>query len=287
MCRIQQEIPKGSGFNYIDYGPGQRIALESPLNSPTTLVKFFPLSKNSVDALEKHYLYGSHPLELNDPFDSLRWMFGKDFSKWMFFFQKIGIISFCHPENSSNILMWAHYCNNQGFTIEFDLASFSFYHHGPFPMNYQTRIPQDISYESELIRAFFFLTLKYKLWKYENEWRIFPENEGILKCPKIKESDYPDIQFLDRRFTYDPSCIKEVTLGYRFTFDECNVLDRKNKIISINTSNPFKTSILNAILEKNYPTSLIDSNPGFEFALEKKPVEISKISELEYRFNFL
>jgi len=287
MYPIRQEIPENSGFTYVDYGPGKKMDIESPLTKPLTLVKYFPLSKHSVDAFENHYLYGSHPIELNDPFDSLRWAFGQDLTNWLFLFQKLGIISFCHPVNSLNLLMWAHYSNHQGFTIEFDPNKFQFHHHGPFPMNYLPRIPKDFQFENDLIRNFFYLTLKYEKWDYEKEWRVYPESEELLKCPKIKESDYPEFRFSDRKFSYDPSIVKAVTLGYRFTFDECNIFDKDNGIICINTSNPLKGSIINTCLENKYLVFLIDSKPGFEFSLEKKPVEISKISELEYRFNFL
>lgn len=64
---------------------GGKIIPETEIPLPDYFVKYYALSKYSVDALRNGYLYFSHPLSLNDPFDSCRQMISLDkFSRRQF-----------------------------------------------------------------------------------------------------------------------------------------------------------------------------------------------------------
>jgi|GEM_PF-2570587 len=59
MYPILQEIPENLGFTYIDYGPEKKIEIKKnkiDSNPPSTLVKFYPLNKNSVNALKNQMI---------------------------------------------------------------------------------------------------------------------------------------------------------------------------------------------------------------------------------------
>lgn len=53
-----------------DYDSAENVIIEHKETKPKNLFKFYAMSKYSVDALIKGYLYASHPIELNDLLDS-------------------------------------------------------------------------------------------------------------------------------------------------------------------------------------------------------------------------
>ncbi len=59
-------------WEYVNDKVGGRIIPDRKIAFPSQFSKYYGLSKNSVDALTKGYVYFSHPLVLNDPFDSCR-----------------------------------------------------------------------------------------------------------------------------------------------------------------------------------------------------------------------
>lgn len=145
-----------NGFNYIkNYSTGEYI-IEHNKQKPDNIFKFYALSGYSVDALVKGYFYASHPIELNDSFDSSNFLlytsqnlgidfyerllqdsltkqeildlYKKDISseqkcKWYIsnYFDiatnLFGVISTTAKEN--NLLMWPHYTQEVGFQIKY------------------------------------------------------------------------------------------------------------------------------------------------------------------------
>lgn len=59
-------------WKYINDKHGARIVPNKEISSPKSFVKYYGLNENSIDALNNKYLFFSHPLILNDPFDSCR-----------------------------------------------------------------------------------------------------------------------------------------------------------------------------------------------------------------------
>lgn len=119
---------------------------------PATLVKYYSLNKNSVDAVTKHQFYVAHPDNLNDPYDCSRYLidysyipftriaeylepyFTLDYliveylreksnvintlreSYWNNNFTFLGILSLCRCAN--NYHLWSYYTAHTGFNIE-------------------------------------------------------------------------------------------------------------------------------------------------------------------------
>lgn len=138
---------------------------------PTTLSKYYSLSKYSVDSFLKQQFYVSQPSDLNDLFDHnlaiadysnfnfsdfsldyeneadrkdaedlykrfrllyLNRIRNTQYEVWT---SRYGIL--CLTEKTTNELMWAHYTSNSGFLLEFNHHEFDgkgFL--GPFPINY-------------------------------------------------------------------------------------------------------------------------------------------------------
>lgn len=65
-------------WKYIKDKEGPRIIPDSEKPLPDSFIKYYGLSDNSVDALTNEYLFFSHPLILNDPFDSCRQLVSLD-----------------------------------------------------------------------------------------------------------------------------------------------------------------------------------------------------------------
>jgi hypothetical protein len=130
--------------------------VDSPVDLPQSLYKYYSNNKDNRDAILNHYLFCSHPYHLNDSIDStnMLWDYSNineekfyDFFNfhsdngivhklidydtdkisnfeyiksafWEFITDKIGIISL--SENPLHTLMWAHYSTEKGFMIELD-----------------------------------------------------------------------------------------------------------------------------------------------------------------------
>lgn len=152
-----------NNFTYVkNYDPQSKEAIvQHDKEKPESLFKFYSLSKFSVDALIKGYLYASHPIELNDMLDSSPFLLYTSkklefelYDKFMGFAYKdkealkayyeadsnrdnlckgyintlwetgtnlFGIISTSSKE--FNTLMWPHYTQEKGFQIKFNTSS--------------------------------------------------------------------------------------------------------------------------------------------------------------------
>jgi hypothetical protein len=286
---MRQEIPENSDVFYIVDETNDTFHIEGLGPAPKEFVKFYALTKNNVDAIVNNYLYGSHPFELNDPFDCYRG-FQKinpiyNDSYWMLLYSKIGIISFTKKEGWNNSLMWGHYSQHEGFNVVLDSNDFCFDYHGPYPMNYIEKIPQDFTFEHKAIEFVFFATVKSNNWSYEKEWRIFPKSNGILKSPKIAESDFEDVMFLERKFYYKPNAIKEIILGYKFIFNEDSFsLNKKENNIILKTNSQLKIKLLTFIIKNSITVSIIELGDIYDFSLDKIGVSIEQMENNTFKF---
>jgi len=126
--------------------------VDSPLKEPLSVFKYYPNNENSKDAVDKQYLFCSHPYHLNDPMDSssILWDFSNISEKrYNSFFKHLNLdqtVSFLDDKknnfvviryllhnyvtkgsgiislttNPMHTLMWAHYASEKGFMIELD-----------------------------------------------------------------------------------------------------------------------------------------------------------------------
>ena len=145
-----------NNFTYLKNYDSGETTIQHDKTKPENIFKFYSLSKFSTDALVKGYFYASHPIELNDSFDSSKFLmyasqkldyefyerllkedltkeeivdlYNKDISNehlctWYISnhfdiaTNLFGIISTTAKEN--NILMWPHYTQETGFQIKF------------------------------------------------------------------------------------------------------------------------------------------------------------------------
>lgn len=154
MSRREEQISLDD-FTY-KLTENEKIVVEHPFSTPTSLYKFYSSSDFSIDAFTNHYLYATAPIEFNDILDSSWLLFDfqnitlneynkfyrenesifpkrvqKDYADdkvndfrtiklhwYLYFSSKVGLISL--SASASCPLMWAHYTNETGFAIEFD-----------------------------------------------------------------------------------------------------------------------------------------------------------------------
>lgn len=148
-----------NGFSYIqNYEELKGTSIEHSLKKPENIFKFYSFSKNNIDAILKGYFYASHPFDLNDTFDSSKFLMvtskklGYDYYEKLLkdvctvdqiedFYQKdneredhkarhyieklwdlstnlFGIISTTVSEY--NLLMWPHYTEEKGFQVKYN-----------------------------------------------------------------------------------------------------------------------------------------------------------------------
>lgn len=146
-----------NNFEYVkNYTTGEFKILHNK-QKPKNIFKFYAISKFSVDALINGYFYASHPIELNDSFDSTKFLLYSSQNLGIDYYERLiqdtmtkeeivtlynsdinneqkcnwyisthfdistnlfGIISTTAKEN--NLLMWPHYTQESGFQIKFN-----------------------------------------------------------------------------------------------------------------------------------------------------------------------
>lgn len=221
---------------------------------PTTLFKYYPLNKNSVDALTNLYIFATHPYLLNDPFDcdrqlvefddieSVKYLFEHFYEQfaaiyegqifefasmvfWTIYYRKCGIISL--TENANDQLMWSLYAQNSGFCVEFDYTKFPFRTYGPFHINYTDEISPIHTREVGLpLAALYQCNVKHKCWEREKEWRIMVSNPvGFdMKTYGANANSFNCPCDHDRKFKYPLDAIKSITLGSKFLDEETETI---------------------------------------------------------------
>jgi hypothetical protein len=243
--------------------------------TPEYLYKYYKVSncayEHSVDAFLHHYLFASHPSNLNDKYDcstdlidysklsvdnfveklskqltiipeeKVRQLFNSNKRNLintlselyqMVMFMKLGIISF--TENPDDILMWAYYSENSGFVLKFKtelLPKDSFY--GPFPINYAETFEKiDCTEYDNSVCILYHSNVKNVMWKPENEWRYLKYNRNGNYHP-IYAHSFENIE--TRKSVYDPKALEEVILGYDFfSINEIDFNERTTEYDIIN-----------------------------------------------------
>lgn len=256
-----------------------------PKREPRYLFKYLPLTDYAVDSLKKSYFYLSTPENFNDPFDCFRGLLGGHFLEndaWhQFLFANIGIVPM--TKNGRNVLMWAHYCNNEGITLKFKTEYLKYLMSGVFYMNYQKNLPNLNKYDF-ITRFLVTMNLKSSKWKYESEWRLLKKKEGIMKS-NIEFYDNEALKLghntLDRKQYFDNKQLLEITLGFKF-FTKENI-SKSDNTITLKTKKPLKVEILDYIIQEKIYTQMIDFGNITEFELRKVKCNIIKIEEGEYQ----
>ncbi len=254
---MQKKTYEFEGWKYEhNIESGYNILPQPSCSKPSSFFKYYALSQNSVDALTHLYIYATHPRQFNDPFDcneklvkysswndirhlcdnrSLLYQIQQLYpteqeackwaqsAHWLLLYKKMGLVSLTTKDD--NYQMWAHYAQNNGFCLEFDIEKFPFLKHGPFPIHYVEAFPEPLSigeyggHLTMLVQT----NIKNIWWCKENEWRLLiPNPMGLdMKCfgneHEMKEYNFGDEH--DRKFRYPLAALKSITLGPKF-FDQ-------------------------------------------------------------------
>lgn len=181
------------------------------LAMPKYLYKYYSLNRYSLECIEKNYIHLSNPKDFNDPFDCNRNLIvenQRELSDWDYVevlndVSKVGIA--CFSDNGLEPLLWSHYTNSySGFCIKFNLESLmkSFTESVKLKSVIYSDSPEFIS-KKHPFSSYYQYFLKISNWSYEREWRLL--------CQNPSDSD--------NKFYYDPSCIEEFSIGYKFRND--------------------------------------------------------------------
>jgi hypothetical protein len=266
-----------------------------PINSiiPESFTKYYSLSKFSIDALLKNYIYASHPYELNDPFDCFRELI--DFSEmkekirkdfygtnlpiddtqiYNGLFESIGIISMTSSENENPIL-WAYYSNkHSGFSATYNKDAFTNKSiKGPFPVDYIKKLKKiKVTKQDVMAQIFCHTMIKSNKWLSEDEWRFLYVNKDMY----IPGLDYRNIKIRNqenRKFYLPKKSIKEIKLGFYF-FDAINNVSINNLgefivDLSRETDSEYKKKLINFASTNNIPLKMMYLNKEkFSFSAE-------------------
>jgi hypothetical protein len=285
---------------------------------PPTLFKYYSMNDLVIKTFLQGKIYASHPDDFNDIFDCYKNLILWDDEKVVSAFaesvlkeqikqgvtiipeiirdiyreiilKKIGFLSL--TPNPDNILMWSHYNKHTGFVVEFDFKNFPFKKYGPFPINYQESIEQISLKEFGMGVCVLYMTnIKSNLWKYEDEWRIIIDSEGIdMVVPEKKHWVFKRLGGRERTFDYSIETIKSISLGYRF-FREIGEIKQAQKAweIEIDLSSDEDANrmiLLTFISENDIPVKMC--LPGRDF-LTIKFLEgtLEKVDELKFIFHY-
>jgi hypothetical protein len=234
------------------------FSIVNPIKSkkPDVLYKYYsitnPVYRHSVDAFLNHYLFASHPSNLNDKYDcavdlidysnlsvetlvsklsmefnlipeeNVRQIYNSDDRRvldsslaelyQMILYLKFGVISF--TVKPDDILMWAYYSQNSGFVLKFRTTLLPKQIFGPFPINYVKTLEKiDYTKFNNSVCVLYQSNIKHELWKQEDEWRYLTFNKYGKYHP---DYTYSDSDIDTRKIKYDLNAVEEVILGYDF-----------------------------------------------------------------------
>ena len=272
--------------------------INSPIDYfPTNLNKYYGLSKNNVNALTDTYVYVNHPMQFNDPYDSVRQFTYDDsdddgFYKFNLMFVNMGLISM--SESDTNMLMWAHYSNHDGFLINFNMARLKDKFKFIFPMHYTNYMPDMRSYEKDHMKTMISTNIKSLEWSYEKEWRLY-YSPGPMILPEISKTfkEMNDEWFhkanripIDRKVNYDISDVNFITLGYKFIIGEFHEQIDESTIM-FNVDNIYKRKLLDFLIESEIRTKMISYGEVSTFGLKAIPIEINKAEDYDYYIKYI
>jgi len=263
------------------------------LLKPKELCKYYALNTNNLKAILNKYFYGSHPFDLNDPFDVNKNMLNLDSTNldeyYHFIFSHIGILSL--TVSDIDPLMWSHYCSHNGFVVKYSLDKIPSNFLGPFPINYINSY-KPINQNDPFLRLLIASNIKYKrFWESENEWRFLLYSSVLMKLPKIFQNQLlsKNRSRKSRFFSYNNYfSIKEVILGYKLLLNE-NV---KLKIIQnvgfdISTNDCVIQRFLNFLYKKRIRTFIVDIHPTSYPFFMKKEIIIMPTRKNKFTLEFI
>lgn len=266
------------------------ILPDKPLNTPKELCKYFDFKEYNVDLINGKYFYGSHPFELNDPFDLNKNMLQFDpkiqNELYEVFFSQFGVLSM--TENELDPLMWSHYGSHRGFVLKFILNKTPKNFYGPFPINYIDEfIP--IETDNKLLALLVASNIKFKeFWKNENEWRFLLFSPKMMKLPSHIQKQLKIKPTKKRYFYYkNDFSIKEIVIGYKFILNKAiKLLKYNSDIMEFTTCDEPIIRFLNIIYNSNIRTYIINLHPTEYSTFIKQEISINPIGKTRFIFKF-
>jgi hypothetical protein len=281
---------------------------------PKTLSKYYALNNNNINAFLNRQFYVSQPENLNDLFDSFielidisnikfetwkvllkndteeeqqnlasfqnnktEFLNGIRNALYLLWHSNFGIL--CMTNNKYNDLMWAHYTNNSGFLIEFDITKFNNnIFTGPYPINYLPKLETIDFNKSDKNLAFMVVGLmKKEIWKYENEYRFFcrPDIKNNLKFTGNLTNTDKGFDLQDRLISYPSESIKKVILAFNFFKGEKIKYQEENiqEVSLIGNDCTLKMCLLNNIISEKIIVELCEIDKK-DFSYKSVPIEI-------------
>lgn len=266
-----------------------RVTPDFEISQPRELCKYFAFQDYNIEATVNNYFYGSHPIELNDPFDINKDLISFQQDYYNFLFSYLGILSM--TENDLDPLMWSHYCSHKGFVVRYSIKNIPKNFNGPFPINYIDDF-KTIECQDQFLKLFIASTIKYKKhWQQEKEWRFILYSHDRLKLPKVLQDKLSENVKTDnpRYFYYKNDFqITEVILGYKlFINNDVNILNINNYGFDINTTNEQVNRFLSYLHNEHIKTSVVDIHPNIYSQFIKKQVLLEKSDEISFKIRFI
>ncbi len=269
------------------------IIVDEKIVLPETLCKYYKLTDFSIDSIVNSYFYLNHPVEFNDPYDSLRMLSiqGEDaFSKYQLLLMYLGIV--CFSENSDSMLMWAHYSGHNGFLINFKTKQIKNIFYSINPINYVIKLPK-INRESDGVALMISTNIKSSLWSYEKEWRCIYHTKKPMRFPSSNQSlvDFEkrlfkrkNIKLEERKLKYDVNAIDYVTIGYKLITEEEYQADIETGYLKFNLSSKNKCKLINFLIDNNIPTRMTDLGKTDGFEIINRPIKITRCKSRKFKY---
>jgi hypothetical protein len=249
------------------------LQLNDPFDNKENLIDFDEysikkvLNKGMTESELNNYIK-EHPLE------------AKRFAQFNFhreIYSKAGIISL--SANSTNILMWSYYNNNQGFCVEFYYQNFPFENQGPFPINYQKEVaPVSIKDIGGSLSVLYQSNIKSDIWQHENEWRLIAISKDVMKLPK--DPYLSEASGSERKFYYNKNGIKSIILGAKFFAEKEKISIDHSKVIELGDEDQRK-ELIDFALNNNISLFLIIPDE-FEFKFLLSGLVVDKKESNKY-----
>jgi hypothetical protein len=261
------------------------------IKPPDELCKYYSFNDYNLDSLNGRYFYGSHPYDLNDPFDFNKNLIQLNSSiqneLYQFYFSQFGILSM--TESETDPLMWSHYCSHRGFVVKYLINKIPNYFFGPFPINYIEKYVPIIS-SNLLLTLLIASNIKYKEhWSKEKEWRFLLYSPKRMKLPKHIQSQLKDRCTRRRYFYYsDNLSIKEVILGYKLLLnDNVKLKIDQNKGFTLLTRDCLLIKFLNLLYSQKIKTYIVDVHPTSYSEFIKKEISINPVRNNKFILEFI
>jgi len=261
------------------------------ISYPQELCKYYKFEDYNIKSLEERYFYGSHPFDLNDPFDLNKNLLQLDPKIQNEFFQIIfsqfGILSM--TESDKDPLMWSHYTSHRGFVVKYSINTIPKYFFGPFPINYVEKyVP--IESDNLLLTLLISSNIKYKEhWGKENEWRFLLFSPKRMRLPKHIQVQLKDRCSRRRYFHYnDNFSIKEVTLGYKLLLNEkVRFENDKPNGLDLLIKDSLLIRFLKFLQKEKIKTYIADINPNQYSKFIKKEISITNFGRSRFNLQYI